>query len=217
MILLCLFQESKTIIFTCEDSKNHSWPSPLVIFPSPIVKTMFFSFYSPSTAQKYYIVRSHCTVQYQLCKICPVNVFTYLLLKFPRFFYWASRPFWTKVGVWRAITRFQNLKWALGEFVVWPSAMIMKQIFPSPPSQTWPLHRSPYKVECWGKNLLSNEKLRILKHIFVSYYIVKFHEAPHIVAHLIWGRCLMECYEYLSINIELYKNVFQNTQFLVGQ
>jgi hypothetical protein len=35
MILLCLFQESKTIIFTCEDSKNHSWPSSLVIFSVP--------------------------------------------------------------------------------------------------------------------------------------------------------------------------------------
>jgi vang-like len=29
MILLCLFQESKNIIFTCGDSKSHSWPSPL--------------------------------------------------------------------------------------------------------------------------------------------------------------------------------------------
>jgi hypothetical protein len=30
-----LFQESKNIIFTCGDSKNHSWPSPLVIFSVP--------------------------------------------------------------------------------------------------------------------------------------------------------------------------------------
>jgi hypothetical protein len=35
MILLRLFQESKNIIFTCGDSKNHSWPSPLVIFSVP--------------------------------------------------------------------------------------------------------------------------------------------------------------------------------------
>jgi hypothetical protein len=36
--------ESKNIIFTCGDSKNHLWPSPraLVIFPSPLVKTMGF-------------------------------------------------------------------------------------------------------------------------------------------------------------------------------
>jgi hypothetical protein len=216
MILLCLFQESKTIIFTCEDSKNHSWPSPLVIFPSPIVKTMFFSFYSPSTAQKYYIVRSHCTVQYQLCKICPVNVFTYLLLKFPRFFYWASRPFWTKVGVWRAITRFQNLKWALGEFVVWPSAMIMKQIFPSPPSQTWPLHRSPYKVEFWGKNITVQRKIEDFE---THFRIILYRK-------ILWGTPY-SCPTNMGpvphgmlrvfINIELYKNVFQNTQFLIGQ
>jgi hypothetical protein len=32
MILLRLFQESKNIIFTCGDSKNHSWSSPLVIY-----------------------------------------------------------------------------------------------------------------------------------------------------------------------------------------
>jgi hypothetical protein len=35
MILLRLFQETKNIIFTCGDSKNHSWPSPLVIFSVP--------------------------------------------------------------------------------------------------------------------------------------------------------------------------------------
>jgi hypothetical protein len=35
MILLCLFQESKNIIFTCGDSKNNSWHSPLVIFSVP--------------------------------------------------------------------------------------------------------------------------------------------------------------------------------------
>jgi hypothetical protein len=35
MILVCLFQESKNIIFTCGDSKNNSWPSPLVIFSVP--------------------------------------------------------------------------------------------------------------------------------------------------------------------------------------
>jgi hypothetical protein len=35
MILLCLFQESKNIIFTCGDAKNHSWPSPLVTFSVP--------------------------------------------------------------------------------------------------------------------------------------------------------------------------------------
>jgi hypothetical protein len=35
MISLCLFQESKNIIFTCGDFKNHSWSSPLVIFSVP--------------------------------------------------------------------------------------------------------------------------------------------------------------------------------------
>jgi hypothetical protein len=33
----------KNIIFTCGDSKNHSWPSPLVIFSVPTRKTMFFT------------------------------------------------------------------------------------------------------------------------------------------------------------------------------
>jgi hypothetical protein len=45
MIVLCLFQESKNIIFTCGDSKNHSWPSPLVIFSVPTRENNVFSLY----------------------------------------------------------------------------------------------------------------------------------------------------------------------------
>jgi hypothetical protein len=43
MILLRLFQESKNIIFTCGDSKNHSWPSPLVIFSVPTRENNVFT------------------------------------------------------------------------------------------------------------------------------------------------------------------------------
>jgi hypothetical protein len=47
MILLCLFQESKNIIFPCGDSKNHSWPSPLVIFSVPTRENNIFTLLSP--------------------------------------------------------------------------------------------------------------------------------------------------------------------------
>jgi hypothetical protein len=48
MILLRLFQESKNIIFACGDSKNHSWPSPLVIFSVPTRENnVFFTLLSP--------------------------------------------------------------------------------------------------------------------------------------------------------------------------
>jgi hypothetical protein len=50
MILLRLFQESKNIIFTCEDSKNHSWHTPLVIFSVPTRENNVF------------LLSFHCTV-----------------------------------------------------------------------------------------------------------------------------------------------------------
>jgi hypothetical protein len=61
MILLCtcLFQESKNNIFTCGDSKNHSWPSPLVILSVPTrennVFTLLHYIYLPAYVMKWTI------------------------------------------------------------------------------------------------------------------------------------------------------------------
>jgi hypothetical protein len=58
MILLRLFQESKNIIFTCAVGTpkttrglRHSW-----FFPSPLVKTMFFTLLSPHSNTKFYAI-----------------------------------------------------------------------------------------------------------------------------------------------------------------
>jgi hypothetical protein len=69
MILLRLFQESKNIIFTCGDSKNHSWPSPLVIFSVPTRKNNVFlllSLHSNSTESLN--SSRHITIFYSLYK-----------------------------------------------------------------------------------------------------------------------------------------------------